>query len=359
MKKRKIKNLLLALLLPLSISMISSCGNPVENNSTPIGGIIDRDPFVKSVTIISQPKKTTYFEGDYFEPKGLVFNAVWDIDGEEELIEDMTSSDCDSFSHKNIPLKKEDTKVTYTIGGFSFDISITVNEKVLGQHTVTLTDGTFEGGTNVIPLLEGDKLPNATCDKVGFEGWYYQDANKEFHIITDNNEFSMPDYDITLKPIIFESIACTSRWAGGNTIPPVYNSENNKVAAGTMVSEGDGLSEKRVQYSIDEANTGAKIFGNNGSHVSRGYSYIKWTFTYVSGETMNFDFALDKDNNLFLGIDDITLSKDKAVQSHYIFANNPSQLDGNTRSFVITLRNDLTSTFTFILECSVAKLISD
>ena len=93
----------------------SSSGDKKTNN----------DPFVTAVEITSKPEKTEYFAGEKFSPRGLKFNATWNIDGEVEII-DMTYSDCESYTHKGEGLTKDVSKITFTIGGFNFDVPITV-----------------------------------------------------------------------------------------------------------------------------------------------------------------------------------------------------------------------------------------
>ena len=352
------KKILMALLVPMFLLTCTACNNNVTSNSVAHSGtIIDRDPFVKSIEIVSLPKKTSYFSGDIFEPRGLVFDAIWDIDGEEELVEDMTASDCDSYTLKNTPLTVNDSKVTFTIGGFNFDIDISVKEKVLGEYTITLSEGTFTSGNNMVSIKEGESLPAINYSSDGFEGWYYLDDTQQYQFVTDIELFKMPAYDIVLNPINFkENVSCTSRWAGGNTIPPVYNSNNNKIEAGSMDNTSEGFSDNLVKYTINPAPEGSKIFGNNGAHLKKGTFLVKWTFTYLEGDELNFDFALDKDNKLFLEIKDILINENNKVANCYVFSNNPQELDNNTRSFVVKLKKTLTNSVSFTLSCKTASI---
>ncbi len=356
----KAKKVLMILIVPMILTTFTACNNHPNITSNPgehSGVIMDRDPFVKSIEIVSLPKKTFYFVGEIFEPRGLLFHAIWDIDGEEELVEDMTASDCDGYTLKNTPLTVNDSKVTFTIGGYHFDIDISVKEKVLGEYTLTLSEGTFASGEQQISLKEGEKLPSINYAMEGFEGWYYFDDAQQYQFITDVATFQMPAYDIVLKPIVFkENVSCTSRWAGGNTIPPVYNSSNNKVEAGSMDHTSEGFSDYLVKYTINPALEGSKIFGNNGAHLKKGNFFVKWTFTYLEGDELSFDFALDKDNKLFLEIKDILINENNKVAECYVFSQNPPELDNNTRSFVIQLKKALTSSVSFTLSCKTAAI---
>ena len=79
-----------ALLLSMSIGLFHSCGQPVSNPSIgqiPSTGINEEEePFVQSLDIISMPKKTTYKEGEVFDPAGMLLKATWSHMDDETLL---------------------------------------------------------------------------------------------------------------------------------------------------------------------------------------------------------------------------------------------------------------------------------
>lgn len=132
MKVKKMLGVLLAVLLCFSFVIpLVACGDP-DDNSEPVDR--NKDPYVKSVEILTQPTKTTYFEGEVFNPSGLTFNATWIIEGKEKVIK-LTHGTCQSWTHKNEPLTADVDKITFTIYGCTFDIPITV-EAMAGAELV-------------------------------------------------------------------------------------------------------------------------------------------------------------------------------------------------------------------------------
>ena len=123
-----------------------------------------------------------------------------------------------------------------------------------------------------------------------------------------------------------------------------------------MDNTSEGFSDNLVKYTINPAPEGSKIFGNNGAHLKKGTFLVKWTFTYLEGDELNFDFALDKDNKLFLEIKDILINENNKVANCYVFSNNPQELDNNTRSFVVKLKKTLTNSVSFTLSCKTALI---
>jgi hypothetical protein len=88
----------------------------------------NNEPYVTEVKITSMPEKTEYLAGEKFSPKGLKFNAVWVLDGENETI-DMTYADCESYTHKGEALTADIEKIVFTIGGYDFEVNITVTDR--------------------------------------------------------------------------------------------------------------------------------------------------------------------------------------------------------------------------------------
>lgn len=143
-KKKKIPLLsLLTLFIAVLCLLPAACGSTDDVDPTKPGGeIVDKDPYVKSVEILTNPR-TEYEQNEIFDPGGLLFNAVWDIDGEDETIE-MNASDCDSYTLSGKPLTLEDKEVVFTIGGFDFTIGINVTK----AENKVLLDDTFDGDYN-------------------------------------------------------------------------------------------------------------------------------------------------------------------------------------------------------------------
>lgn len=75
------------------------------------------------IKVISMPTKTEYRSGDYFDPSGMKIGAVYEGDKVEEI---------QSFTYdKKSPLTVDDTVVTISYAGFTCEIEITVNAKIV------------------------------------------------------------------------------------------------------------------------------------------------------------------------------------------------------------------------------------
>ena len=75
------------------------------------------------IKVISMPTKTEYRSGDYFDPSGMKIGAVYEGDKVEEI---------QSFTYdKKSPLTVDDTVVTISYAGFTCEVEITVNAKIV------------------------------------------------------------------------------------------------------------------------------------------------------------------------------------------------------------------------------------
>ncbi|MCD8215240.1 MAG: bacterial Ig-like domain-containing protein, partial [Clostridiales bacterium] len=96
------------------------------------------------IYIAEQPDKTSYVEGQSFDPEGMVVKAVY-LDGSEEIISDYTYS-LDA-------LEIGDTSIEIEYEGFTAEVEITVIEKRIGfdtteNSTKTTTEDNSETTTN-------------------------------------------------------------------------------------------------------------------------------------------------------------------------------------------------------------------
>ena len=124
--KRKMMAMTFALILAALIFAFAGCGsktpsgNPTDNN-------INKDPYVVSVSNVTPPTKTSYLEGEIFDPTGITFDSVWMIEGQKQTLS-LGYGVCQNWSYRNEPLPAGTTKITFEIYGATFDVSITVRE---------------------------------------------------------------------------------------------------------------------------------------------------------------------------------------------------------------------------------------
>lgn len=341
--------------LLLSSSMMMSCqGEEISQSHLSFTPIADQDPYVLSVRVIQNPRKLQYYVGDSFDPSGLIFIAEWWLEeGEVEEIE-MTHTDCDRCSLKGRPLTLDDKEAVFTVGGYDFSIAISVNEKNLSDHTLSLSMGRFADGSTSKIVKEGDALPEIIVDDEAFGGWYYH-YDGTYRYFFDEKEFTMPAEDVTLIPLLFqEERSCTPRYAGGGTIPPVYLNDDVKTEAGQYDNSSEGLSEMRVQYQLFPQQAGEKIYGNNGAHVPSGCYMVRWRFHYVSGDALQFNFWLEKDYQPILKTDGIAIDETTPLAEFYTLSDASGM--GESKTFIMELNKNLPNGTTFIMECCIAKI---
>ena len=119
-------------------------------------------PVPASISVVKYPDKTSYYEGDYFEPDGIELELTFD-DGSTQIV-----SDVNDIIIESIPLKTADTSATFKYSYYGayyyITVPITVNEfnKEFtlidfnfidnGNDTYTLTE--WKGTLNGIPSTE-------------------------------------------------------------------------------------------------------------------------------------------------------------------------------------------------------------
>ena len=119
-------------------------------------------PVPASISVVKYPDKTSYYEGDYFEPDGIELELTFD-DGSTQIV-----SDVNDIIISSIPLKITDTSATFKYSYYGayyyITVPITVSEfnKEFtlidfnfidnGNDTYTLTE--WKGTLNGIPSTE-------------------------------------------------------------------------------------------------------------------------------------------------------------------------------------------------------------
>lgn len=137
--KRFLSFLFALLLIVTAVIPLFACGEepqPNPDKGNPGGGYLG-DPVCKSVTIKSYPTRSEYNEGEVYDPKGLVFDALFDIDGEDELIENMTYADC-TYTYRGQPLTGDVTEIKFNCFSYEFTVSVTVLSANYTGITVSL-----------------------------------------------------------------------------------------------------------------------------------------------------------------------------------------------------------------------------
>lgn len=126
MKNKLLKTLLMGSII-LGANLMTSCGDskPSQSTNKPTTSastsIDDSDPHVVKLEIVTMPAKTTYLEGEVFDPKGIVLKATWS----HGIDEDVRYNDGITYDKTPITAETKSVKVTYE--GISVDVPINIS----------------------------------------------------------------------------------------------------------------------------------------------------------------------------------------------------------------------------------------
>jgi len=124
-KKNKLVKITLPLLIILVVGFavikVHDKSNQNKNESFISASLSNNNSrkYVVSLIIIALPYKTSYYEGEVFDPDGITLRATWSDGIEDEL----RSPDVE-FEDK--PIQKDTTSIRVTYEGVSVDIPIEV-----------------------------------------------------------------------------------------------------------------------------------------------------------------------------------------------------------------------------------------
>ena len=127
MLKKKFKTLWLLVSLVLAfVFALSACGGNTETGGGGGGGggkdLVDGDPYVITLEIVTEPVKTTYMPGQIFDPAGMTLVAKWSHGVDEEL----SPADCIMTPKGELAIGT--TSLTFTYEGVSCTQKITVKD---------------------------------------------------------------------------------------------------------------------------------------------------------------------------------------------------------------------------------------
>ncbi len=110
---------------------------------------------VKSIYVTSQPTKTEYFEGETFDPTGMVVMASYNDDRADAVITQYTLS-CNELS-------KDTTKITISYGGKTTQVAITV-KPIDTVEKISLTNDEWKWEEFKVEAIENSKYVAVTAN---------------------------------------------------------------------------------------------------------------------------------------------------------------------------------------------------
>lgn len=160
---------------------------------------------LSSIAVETEPTKTTYDEGEYFNPNGLVITKTYSDLTTEDLAYAGHTSDFTFSPSTSTSLTTSNTYVTITVGGKSVNQPITVNVVPKYKVSYSLGDGTGSFDDVLVPIANSYTIPSSsgiTCPSgkqfknwIGSNGQTYADDS-----IIPANTFAK-DYVLTLTAV--------------------------------------------------------------------------------------------------------------------------------------------------------------
>ncbi len=244
MKSKLLKTLLMGSII-LGANLMTSCGDskpsqstnkPTTNASTSID---DSDPYVVKLEIVTMPAKTTYFEGEVFDPKGIVLKATWS----HGIDEDVRYNDGITYDKTPITAETKSIKVTYE--GISVDVPITIS--VIGVTSIEITkplstlaypagDKFNLNGLEVTAKFEDGTAKIINAYEVKIDGKDVTDAIKGGGVVLEKGKHTVK---ITYKG---QSVSFEIEVYNG------YRIEAENIKNADEVKEGDKNYLQRVKY---------------------------------------------------------------------------------------------------------------
>lgn len=282
---------------------------------------------LQSIAVSTAPDKTTYTEGDFFDPAGLVVTATFEERGNTSNTKNVVVDNDDLvFSPStSTALMTSDVSVTisYTVSGITKTTTqaITVNAAPTGtpgDETFDLTKKTYTTGTNLVTWTgESVVISNSGNNATNYLGG---DSNNRTssRFYNGNNLVINPNSDYTITSIVFTATSTNyattlgnSSWSNGSanvsgstvTVTPENGSTSvtatvggtcgftsivvNYLYSGTpaqkyAITIASGIANGSVSADLSEAAEGATV--TLTATPSSGYVLDAWD-VYKTGES--------------------------------------------------------------------------
>ena len=271
MKNKLLKTLLMSSII-LGANLMTSCGDskPSQSTNKPTTSastsIDDSDPHVVKLEIVTMPAKTTYLEGEVFDPKGIVLKASWS----HGIDEDVRYNDGITYDKTPITAETKSVKVTYE--GVSVDVPITIS--VIGVTSIEITrqlstllypvgDKFNLNGLEVTAKFEDGTAKIINVYEVKIDGKDVTNAIKGEGIVLEKGKHTVK---ITYKG---QSVSFEIEVYNG------YRIEAENIKNADEVKEGDKNYLQRVKYSGVQLGTMLYSSGNKPEAINAsGQGYL-------------------------------------------------------------------------------------
>lgn len=199
-------------------------------------------PTLSSISVSTAPTKTTYTEGETFDPTGLVITRNYSNSTSDTYTYANHTSDFSFTPTTSTALTTADDKVTITYGGKTVDQAITVNSSGGGAGTGTINFGSATGSTKIdgISVTGDDNLGNTwTISTVMSETSFTQSSD-----YSQVGSSKKPATSITFEMDLSEAMNITAFSAkfggfGGTAGDITLEIDGDEVGSGTLNETDD------------------------------------------------------------------------------------------------------------------------
>lgn len=278
MAKKKIFSYVLAVMLAaVFVFSFAACGDGGKENDdgghAGVGG--SDDPYCIAVDIKSNPTKLTYNEGETFNPSGLMFDATFMIDGKEEVIANMTYTDC-TYTHKGEALTADVTAIEFDCFTYKFSIPITVtavNYKSIEIDLNGLPTNVFAGETVDLTQLQVEAVSDDGDTLLSADSYTLTDNGKEI-AVSQYYEITEGAHKFEVKFLGFTDEVTITGWDEEDMTLTGITVDTSGIGAAFVVQEYVNL-------------TKAKVIGlyesTDGTQVALGKEITGWTIKKKDG----------------------------------------------------------------------------
>jgi hypothetical protein len=181
----------------------------ISGSAARISGVtvtyVDNEKTLSSLAISGTPTKTTYTEGESFNPAGLVVTATYT----DETTADITSNATFTCTPSTLSLGTTSVSVVASYNNVSssaHNVSVTVNE--IAKYTVTIeapSNGTLVIKNGDAEVTSGSKVADGTVltavptPATGYKFHNWQAVDASTHTYTANYTYTVNGHDVTFK----------------------------------------------------------------------------------------------------------------------------------------------------------------
>ena len=241
---------------------------------------------LSSIAVKTAPSKTTYLEGDTFNPAGLVITATYSNSSTVDIAYAQHAADFTFSPSTSTALTPSNTSVTISYGGKNCSQAISVTAKTLSYITLASEKKTTYkvGDTFVKPTVTAHYDNSTSADVTNsatFTGYNLSNSGEQTVTVTYGGKSAT--YDITVYRVTSLSATLNVGTNGNTTWTDSQKTASATVDNVTFTAVGSGSNDGKY-YSSDKT---WRFYTNNSSGINitvpSGYEITSVVLTWKTG----------------------------------------------------------------------------